>query len=422
MHGEFSGTPRRVVVTGLGAVTSIGIGVPEFLSGLRAGRSGASPITAFDVTGFDHALGCEVTGFDAQQFVRHLLPDEFGRASLFAAAVARMAVEDAALPLDSLRAMRSMVAVGTTDGESRDIDHLTKLEVSRGAAHLDPIVAHRVSAGRLAIAAARELGLFNVEAVTLPTACAAGNYAIGYGFDAVRNGEVDVALCGGADAACLKTFAGFYRLGTIAPQYCQPFDINRKGILTGEGAGMILLESLASALARGAQIHAEVLGYGLNCDADHPVAPNEDSFARCMQLAHRNAGVRAEDIDLVSAHGTGTKANDASEARAVRQVFGAHPPKTISIKSMIGHTMGAASAIAAIACILGIREGFIPPTINHVRTDPECDIDCVPNVAIDAQLDIVQNNALAFGGNNAVLMLGRYKTDGIGGPATRSPS
>lgn len=420
MSAAFTDTQRRVVVTGLGAVTSIGIGAAEFLAGLRAGRSGANPITSFDATGFDHSLGCEVNDFDARQFVRSLPLDEFGRASQFAAAGARMAVEDAALPLESLRAMRALVAVGTTDGESRDIDHLTQLEVEHGAERIDPAVARRIPAGRLAIAVARELELVDVEAVTLPTACAAGNYAIGYGFDAVRNAEVDIALCGGADAVCLKTFAGFYRLGTIAPQRCQPFDIDRKGILTGEGAGMIVLESLASAQARGARIYAEVLGYGLNCDADHPVAPNEESFARCMRLAHENAGVQAADIDLISAHGTGTKANDASEARAVRHVFGTETPKMISIKSMIGHTMGAASALSAIACILGIREGFIPPTINHEQTDPECDIDCVPNVALDARLDVVQNNALAFGGNNAVLVLGRYDANAIGRPIDHS--
>ncbi|AKJ30085.1 beta-ketoacyl-[acyl-carrier-protein] synthase family protein [Caldimonas brevitalea] len=422
MQRASAGVRRRVVVTGIGAVTSIGIGVSNFLTGLREGRSGASQITAFDVKGFDHSLGCEVKNFDAAQLIRDLPLEEFGRASQFTAAAARMAVEDAALPLDRLREMRSMVVVGTTDGESRDIDHLTQLEVTHGWRGLDPVLAGRVSAGRLSVAAARELGLQDVEAVTLPTACAAGNYAIGYGCDAVRSGEVDIALCGGADAVCLKTFAGFYRLGTIAPVHCQPFDIDRKGILTGEGAGMLVLESLESAQARGARIYAEVLGYGLNCDADHPVAPNEDSFARCMRLAHADAGVSADDVDLISAHGTGTKANDVSEARAVRQVFGGEPPKMISIKSMIGHTMGAASALAAIACILGIREGFIPPTINHVQTDPECDIDCVPNVAIAAELDIVQNNALAFGGNNAVLILGRYAADGIHNSATRGLS
>jgi 3-oxoacyl-[acyl-carrier-protein] synthase II len=252
------------------------------------------------------------------------------------------------------------------------------------------------------------LQLTDVEAVTIPTACAAGNYAIGYGYDAVRSGEVDYALCGGADAMSRKTFAGFYRLGTIAPDLVRPFDTHRKGILTGEGAGILILESLASAQARNAPIYAEVLGYGLNCDAYHQVAPNQQSVARCMQLALDNAGVKPHEVDLISAHGTGTKANDITETRAIRQVFADDTPRTISIKSMLGHTMGAASALAAIACALAIVHHFIPPTINHQTTDPDCDIDCVPNHAIDANLRIVQNNGLAFGGNNAIVILGRY--------------
>ncbi|WP_203935344.1 beta-ketoacyl-[acyl-carrier-protein] synthase family protein, partial [Virgisporangium ochraceum] len=253
---------------------------------------------------------------------------------------------------------------------------------------------------------AQELGLSDVEAVTIPTACAAGNYAIGYGFDAVRSGEVDFALCGGADAMCRKTFAGFYRLGTIAPDLVRPFDADRKGILTGEGAGVLVLESLGSALARGARIYAEVLGYGLNCDAYHQVAPNQTSVARCMELALDNAGVKPQEVDLISAHGTGTRANDVTESRAIREVFGDDAPRTVSLKSMLGHTMGAASALAAIGCALAIGQGFIPPTINHRDTDPECDIDCVPNHAVDADLRVVQNNGLAFGGNNAVVILG----------------
>jgi 3-oxoacyl-[acyl-carrier-protein] synthase II len=395
------------VITGLGAVTSIGLGASEFLKGLRAGRSGARLISAFDVGGFAHAQGCEVTTFDAERLTVDLPMHEFGRASQFTAAAARMAVEDAGIAADDLRTARSLVAVGTSDGESRDLDHLVQVQVVRGPEEMDPAVARRVAAGRLSVAAVQELGLRNVEAVTMPTACAAGNYAIGHGFDALRTGDVDLALCGGSDALCLKTFAGFYRLGTIAPERCQPFDRDRRGILTGEGSGMLLLESLESARARGARVHAEVLGYGLNCDADHPVAPNQDSFARCMRLAHADAGIDPRDVDLISAHGTGTRPNDVMEARAIRQVFGEVPPRTISIKSMIGHAMGAASALAAIACALAIREGFIPPTINHEHTDPECDIDCVPNHALDAPLRIVQNNALAFGGNNAVLVLGR---------------
>ena len=169
---------------------------------------------------------------------------------------------------------------------------------------------------------------------------------------------------------------------------------------------------MREAEARGAGIYAEVLGYGLDCDAYHPVAPDEASVARCMRLALADAGVQPAEVDLISAHGTGTRANDLTEARAIRSVYGDRPPRTISLKSMLGHTMGAASALGAIACSLAITGGFIPPTINHVTTDPECDIDCVPNVSVPARLNVVQNNGLAFGGNNAVLILGRYQPDG----------
>ncbi|RST18200.1 beta-ketoacyl-[acyl-carrier-protein] synthase family protein [Streptomyces sp. WAC05374] len=400
--------PRRVVITGLGTVSSIGLGVTAFLDGLRSGRSGVKPITAFDTTGFAHANGCEVDDFDPAEWIRRVDPDELGRATQFSVAAAHMAVADAGLTLEELRARRALVSVGTTDAESRDLDALVDVQLKDGPEQLPPGVVRRAQAGRLSTGIVRELGLTDVEALTLPTACAAGNYAIGSGFDAIRGGEVEVALCGGADAVCRKTFAGFYRLGTIAPEVCQPFDKDRKGILTGEGAGILLMESLESARARGARVYAEVLGYGLNCDAHHPVAPDQGSLARCMEVAHRNAGVKPEDIDFISAHGTGTRANDVTEAGAIRQVF-ATPPPTISIKSMIGHSMGAASALASAACALALTEGFIPPTINHRETDPECGLDCVPNEARPAELNVVQNNALAFAGNNAVLILGRYR-------------
>ncbi|MFJ6379355.1 beta-ketoacyl-[acyl-carrier-protein] synthase family protein [Kitasatospora sp. NPDC092039] len=408
--------PRRVVITGLGAVTSIGTGAAEFLGGLRSGRSGVKPITSFDTTGYAHANGCEIDDFDPAQWIEHGDPEELGRASQFSVAAARMAVADAGLDLEELRARRVLVSVGTTDGESRDLDALTERQLRQGPEDLPAVVARRSSAGLLSSSVVRELELVDVEAVTIATACAAGNYAIGSGFDAIRSGEADVALSGGADAVCRKTFTGFYRLGTIAPEVSQPFDVDRKGILTGEGAGVLLMESLESALARGADIYAEVLGYGLNCDAHHPVAPDQDSLAACIELAHRNAGVKPEDIDFISAHGTGTKANDVTEAGAIRQVF-ATPPPTVSIKSMLGHTMGAASALASAACALAIKEGFIPPTINHRRTDPECGLDPVPNRARTAEVRIVQNNALAFAGNNAVLILGAYRDDPRAGRA-----
>lgn len=399
---------ERVVITGLGVVSSIGTGVDDFCAGLREGRSGAKPITAFDTTGFPHSVGCEVTGFDSQRWLNRLEPEGTGRATQFAVAGARMALLDSGLNVEELRHRRVLVSIGTNDGEARDLDTLTEQHLTGGAAALDPALAERADANRLASGVVRELGLRDVETMTIVTACAAGNYAIGSAFDAIRAGDVDFALCGGADAVCRKTFTGFYRFGTIAPEKCQPFDKDRKGLLTSEGSGVLALERLRSAQARGARIYAEVLGYGLNCDAGHAVAPDQDSLARCIRLAHRNTGIKPEDVDLISAHGTGTPTNDVVETGAIRQVFSA-PPPTVSVKSMIGHAMGAASALGAVACVLAIWEGFIPPTINHANTDPDCGLDCVPNEARPASLNVVQNNALAFAGNNAVLLLGRHR-------------
>lgn len=399
---------NRVVLTGFGVVSSIGMGAAEFADGLRAGRSGAKPITLFDTKGFEHANGCEVAGFEPSKWLRHTNAEELGRASQFSVAAARMAVEDAGLNEADLATKRALVTVGTTDGEAFDLDRLVETEVRSGSEAMDTATSRRVPAQLLSLSIARELRLANATAYTIATACSAGNYAIGDGFDAVRSGEVEFALSGGADAMCRKTFAGFYRLGTIAPECCQPFDVDRKGILTGEGAGVLVLESLDSAMARGARIYAEVLGYGLNCDAYHQVAPNQSSIERCMQLALDDAGVKPHEVDLISAHGTGTKANDITETRAIRQVYGEQPPRTISVKSMLGHTMGAASALGTIACALAITHGFVPPTINHNVTDPDCEIDCVPNQSVPADLRVVQNNGMAFAGNNASVILGKY--------------
>ncbi|WP_199434381.1 beta-ketoacyl-[acyl-carrier-protein] synthase family protein [Qaidamihabitans albus] len=398
---------RRVVITGIGVVSSIGVGVAAFADGLRAGRSGARPIGAFDTTGFAHAMGCEVTGFDPGDWIRRVRLDEVGRAGGFTIASARMALADAGLGEDELRRRHGTVSIGTTDGGSDDGERLAATAVASGHAAMDPVAARRMPASRLAVGVARELALSDVDTSTIATACAAGNYAIGDSFDAVRTGEADFALCGGADAMCRMTFTGFYRLGAVDPECCRPFDKDRRGILTGEGAAVLLLEPLESALARGVHGYAEILGYGLNCDAHHQVAPDGDSVRRCMELALDDAGVEPGDVDLISAHGTGTKSNDVTECRAIQAVFGPRPPRTVSVKSMLGHTMGAASALGTAACSLAISRGFIPPTINHGETDPECGIDCVPNEAVEADLRIVQNNALAFGGNNAVVLLGK---------------
>lgn len=393
---------KRVAVTGLGVVSSIGTGVAEYAAGLRAGRSGARPISVFDTNGFAHSMGCEVVGFEPERWITRQPVEHLGRAAQFSVAAARMAVADAGLTNPG----RAMVCLGTTDGGGDAGERIAEHVVRDNDIPAD--LPRRVPAATLPVAVARELELSDVDISAVATACAAGNYAIGNGFDAIAAGDVDVALCGGADAMCRMTFTGFYRLGAIDPERCRPFDVDRQGILAGEGAGVLVLEPLDKAKARGARIYAEVLGHGLNCDASHPVAPDQNSVAECMRLALDDAGVTPGQVDLIAAHGTGTKANDTTECGAIHDVFGTAPPRTVSVKSMLGHTMGAASALSAIACALAIKDGFIPPTINHVETDPACGIDCVPNEAVDADLRVVQNNALAFGGNNSVVLFGRH--------------
>jgi 3-oxoacyl-[acyl-carrier-protein] synthase II len=398
---------RRVVITGMGVVSCIGTGLDEYTESLRQGKCGHRAISAFDTSGFPFKNACEVIGFEPERWIHTLDPQTLGRSSQFSVAASQMAIEDAGIATAELSGTNCAVLVGTTDGESVPLEQLTRQWVEEGLDHLDAELIEKVPADNLSARVAQEFNLSG-EALTISTACSAGNYAIGTALDMIKAGETDVVLCGGSDAVCRKTFAGFYRLGTLAPEYPQPFDKNRQGILTGEGCGMLLVESLNRALQRGATIYAEILGYALNCDASHMVAPDQSSIAQCMRLAHQNAAIRASDVDYICAHGTGTSANDYTEAMSIREVFGDQPPPTSSIKSMLGHSMGAAGALATIACSVAIQQNFIPPTVNYTAVDPDCDLDCVPNVSRQATLNIVQNNAFAFGGNNAILILGRY--------------
>jgi 3-oxoacyl-[acyl-carrier-protein] synthase II len=396
---------RRVVITGLGTVTSIGVGSKAFGESLRRGANGVTKFRAQNALGFPFDQGGEVHHFDPRRWVRRHDPEQIGRSSQFAIAAARQAIEDAGLTPEALSAGRCSVSIGTTDGESQAVDLMVKLLVDRGAHEVPPALVKMVPADRLATSVAREFEL-DGEAVTISTACAAGNYAIGNAFDLIRTGEVDFVLGGGTESIARKSLAGFFRLGAIAKVACQPFDAGRQGIIAGEGAGVLLLESLDSARARGARIYAEILGCGLSCDAKHSTSPDPMSIAECMRKAHANAGISPRDVDYICAHGTGTSVNDAVEAKAIREVFGDSPPPTSSIKSMIGHTMGAASALGVVACALAVKEGFLPPTINFQQPDPECTFDCVPNAARAANPRIVQNNGFAFGGNNAIIILG----------------
>jgi 3-oxoacyl-[acyl-carrier-protein] synthase II len=399
--------PRRVVITGLGAVSCIGTGVDDFITAVKAGKSGFGPITGFDTTGFPYYHAAEVTDFDPAAILERLDVAAWGRSSLFAAAAGRLAVRDARIDPDLLSHRRTGSVMGTTAGESRVFAEVVETWVTDGLKAADPRLAPMAPAGQIANAVSSELRLTG-DSQTIPTACSASNMALGYAFDLVASGEADYMLAGGADAVNRSCHAGFYRLGALAESVCRPFDTNRSGILTGEGGAVLLLEPYDEAVARGATIYAEVLGYGVNCDAKHMVNPYAPSFAECIRIAHRSAGVTADQIDYISAHGTGTPTNDMTEVKAVREVFGDAMPPISSVKSMIGHTMGAASAFGAIVCGKAIQEGFLPPTANVNELDPAlgADLDVVPNVARPAEVRVAQNQGLAFGGNNVVTLFG----------------
>ncbi|MEV6813521.1 beta-ketoacyl-[acyl-carrier-protein] synthase family protein [Micromonospora sp. NPDC051296] len=397
---------HRVVVTGLGPVSSIGIGVSAFTDGLREGRSGISPISSFDASGFPHRNAGEVPGFRPETLLRRIEAARWGRSGQFAAAAARLALADSGLDPATVAADRAGVVVGTTSGESVVVETVTAQQVEAGFGGMDPDLLGQVPAGRLAHAVSTELELAG-ESLTLATACSASNYAIGYAYDMLVTGEAEVMFAGGADSVCRWAHAGFFRLGALTADACSPFDRDRSGILTGEGGAILMLETLDHARARGARIYAEVLGYGVNCDASHPVAPDRASIANCMRAAHRNASIKPEDVDYICAHGTGTPANDSVEAQAIFDVFGDRVPPVSSIKSMMGHTMGAASGFGAIAGTLAIAHGFLPPTINWSTPDPAlAGLDPVPNTAREAGVRVVQNNGFAFGGNNAIVLIG----------------
>lgn len=396
-------------MTGLGPVSSIGTGAAAFAAALRAGRSGISRISSFDPTGFPHQRGGEVAGFRPADRLRRLDPARWARASLFAATAARLAAEDGRLDPADTEPGRVHAVIGTTGGEAGAVDAVAARVRSAGFAGLDPGLVARLPACRLAHAVSEELELTG-ESLTIATACAAGNYALGYAYDLLAAGEADAVFAGGSDSVGRWVHAGFYRLGALTKDACAPFDRDRSGILTGEGGAVLLLETLAHATARGARVYAEVLGYGLNCDASHPVHPDAGSIAACMRAAHHNASVTPSDVDYICAHGTGTPTNDSVEARAIVEVFGDRPPPVSSIKSMIGHTMGAATGFGAIAVALAIQRGFLPPTINFTNPDPAlAGLDPVPNTARAATVRVAQNNGFAFGGNNAIVLFGALR-------------
>ncbi|HUO87373.1 MAG TPA: beta-ketoacyl-[acyl-carrier-protein] synthase family protein, partial [Thermoanaerobaculia bacterium] len=402
----------RIVVTGIGAVTSVGLGRRDLWDALLAGRSGISDVTSFDTSRHPVHRGGEVHGFVAADHLERLDPGQIGRASQLAAAAARLALADAGLDPEGVDAERGGVVMGTTSGEPMEVERFDDRWVADELDEVGAEFLERYPNQWIAANVAGEIGFAGPVAM-IPTACAAGNYAVAHAFDLLRAGRADVVLAGGADSFSRITYTGFARLGAIAPERCQPFDRNRKGMIPGEGAAVLVLETAERAAARGARMWAEVAGYGLTCDAHHMTGahPQGDGAARAMEKALAFAGLTADDVDYVSAHGTGTPTNDRLEAVAVERVFGRRrrAVPVSSIKSMLGHTMGAASAIEAAACALAVAEDRIPPTINFDEPDPDCRLDCVPNQAREVPVEVAMNNAYAFGGNNASVLFRKVR-------------
>ena len=398
---------KRVVITGLGVISSIGIGKDAFWCNLLKGTSGISPVTVFDTTNHFTHNGGEVKNFKPEEFISCEKIRYLSRASQMALAAAKLAVRDSRLSQRELEEIKAGVCMGVTSGPIQTIEHINDV-VMKGE-ELENELIYRLPVQSAATIISKELRLTGAN-LLFSTACAAGNYSVSHGFDLISLRRADVVLAGASDPFSRISFTGFNQFSAVAPEKCQPFDKNRKGMIVAEGAGVLVLESLEHATRRNAPIYAEISGYGLSCDAFHMTTSTIEGLSACMKNALRAAAISIDEVDYISAHGTGTRTNDRNECAAIKEVFGTRYKKIpiSSIKSMLGHTMGAASAIEAIACALTVRNDIIPPTINYETPDPECDIDCVPNQAREHEVAIALNNSYAFGGNNASLVVKKF--------------
>ncbi len=404
----------RVVVIGLGVVSSIGIGWQAFWESLLIGRSGIRRVQYIDTDDYPTHFGGEVVGFDPIQFMPEAIATRLSRGSQFAVAATKMALEDARLNLNE-KYFRVGVCLGTTLADIQALEKINERWLRAGDRKIPSRLIPQFPSCNMLGNIANIFGLSG-PCVTIPAACSAGNYAIGYATDLLRMGKANIMIAGGADPFSRIAFTGFNRLFALAPERCQPFDKNRQGTLLGEGAGIVVLELLETAVERNAKIYGEILGCGYSCDGHHMTMPEVEGIERVMRNALRDAEIKPQDVNYISAHGTGTPANDRAESTAIRAIFRSltNSVPVSSIKSMIGHTMGAASALEAIACVLATCYDRIPPTINHEVDDPECQVDCVPNTARDHKTRIALNNSFAFGGNNACVVFGKWEGENGG--------
>jgi 3-oxoacyl-[acyl-carrier-protein] synthase II len=401
---------KRVVITGVGVISPIGCQKDVFWDALTSGVSGASEVKAFDTSLFKVHNGCEVKDFRYEDYINNS-SRKVGKASQFIIAATKLALDDSKIDVKNVNLEKVGVSIGTTAGEIQILERVNQLRYEKGDDNVDTDLFLKHPCNNIPSNIAIEFG-FKGPNTIIPTACAAGNYAIGYACDLIKLGRADIMVAGGTDPFSKVAYVGFSRLNAIAPEVCQPFDKNRKGMLVGEGAGVLVLESMEDALARNANIYAEILGYGLSCDGYHITIPHPEGNGAmsAMRKALKYANIKPEDVQYISTHGTGTIANDKTETISIKKVFGEYSKHLAvsSVKSMLGHTMGAASAIEAIACALAIKNNVVPPTINYETKDPECDLDYVPNVKREMQVDIALNNAYAFGGNNSCLVLKKF--------------
>ena len=396
---------RRVVVTGVGAICALGLDAPQTWAALCEGRPGIGRIASVDVSGLRFQNGAEVKGFDPAGHFDSARLDVLDRFAQFAVVAAREAVRDSGVALTADLGERTAVFTGSSLGgqTTEDAAFVDLYERKTGRVH--PLSIPRSMANAGASQISMDLGVTG-PCCTISTACSSANHAIGQAFWMVRSGAVDLAIAGGSEAPFspghLKAWEA---MRVVAPDTCRPFSRDRRGLILGEGGAMLVLEPLDAARARGARIHAEIAGFGMSSDAHHVTQPTVAGPARAMRAALADAGLSAEQVGYVNAHGTGTRGNDSAEARAIREVFGAHADRLAvsSTKSMHGHALGAAGALEAVATVLALENGILPPTANFTEPDPECDLDVVPDRARAAKPGAALSNSFAFGGLNAVL-------------------
>jgi nodulation protein E len=400
---------RRAVITGLGAISALGPDVGTLAAALKAGRSAIGPLTTIPTEGLITKVGAEVRDFDPNihfESGKLALLDRFAQ---FALVATREAISGSGLKFRDGIGARTAVIVGSGVGGQITLDENYYRVYSQGAKRLHPFTIPKLMISAAASHITMEHGITG-PSFTVASACASANHAIGIAFHMVRAGSVDVAVAGGTEAVfTFGTMRGWEALRVMAPDTCRPFSRDRKGMVLGEGAAMVVIEELERAKARGAEILGEIVGFGMTSDAADIVLPSVDGAISAMRACLTDARLAPEEVGYINAHGTGTAANDVTETKAIHTVFGPHAKRLAvsSTKSMHGHALGAAGALELAATIIALRQGFIPPTANFTEADPQCDLDYVPNEARAVQVGVALSNSFAFGGHNAILAVRR---------------